>query len=48
MNETLRALEREALLLAFGRGSWEVYWYLKGKADAELAAFIAAYDQKNF
>ena len=44
MNETLRELEREALLLAIGDGgSWERYWYLKGKADAEIAAFIAAY-----
>lgn len=43
MDETLRQLEIEALKLAFGKGSWENYWYLKGKADAELAAFLAAY-----
>lgn len=49
MDNTLRELEREALLLAFGKGgSIEHYWYLKGKADAELAAFIDAYEGKNF
>lgn len=48
MDETLRALEREALLLAFGKGSWEHFYYLKGKADAELDAFIKAYTEKNF
>ena len=49
MDNTLRELEREALLLAFGKGgSRERYWYLQGKADAELAAFIASYEEKNF
>lgn len=49
MEKTLRELEREALLLAFGKGgSLERYWYLKGKADAELAAFIDAYEEKIF
>ena len=49
MDNTLRELEREALLLAFGKGgSWKRYWYLKDKADAELAAFIASYEKKKF
>ena len=48
MEKTLRELEREALLLAFGKGgSLEHYWYLKGKADAELSAFIDTYKEKN-
>lgn len=48
MDQTLKELEREALLLAFGKGDWARYWYLKGKADAETAAFIAAYERKIF
>lgn len=48
MEQTLKELEREALLLAFGKGDWARYWYLKGKAEAETAAFIAAYKEKNF
>lgn len=41
MEKTLKELEREALLLAFGKGSWERYWYLKGKADAELEQYLS-------
>ena len=43
IEKTLAALEREALLLAFGKGSWERYWYFKGKADAELENFLEQY-----
>lgn len=45
METTLIELERESLLLLFDKGgSWERYWYLKGKADAELEAFIKEYN----
>jgi hypothetical protein len=47
-DKTLRELEREALLLVFGKGSWENYWYLRGKADAELEAYLEANRRKNF
>jgi len=43
MEKTLRELEREALLLAFGKGNWDNYWYLKGKADAELEHWLDTY-----
>lgn len=48
MDATLLELEREALLLLFDKGgSWERYWYLKGKADAELENYLTEYE-KNF
>lgn len=48
MDKTLRELEREALLLATGEGNWERYWYLSGKADAELEAYIETMRRKIF
>lgn len=47
MDQTLLELEREALLLAFGKGSWDRYYYLKGKADAELEAYLKEYESNN-
>lgn len=41
MEKTLRELEREAMLIAFGKGSKERYWYLLGKADAELEYYLS-------
>lgn len=43
LEKTLKELEREALLIAFGKGDIEKYWYLKGKSDAELELFIENY-----
>lgn len=45
MDRTLHELEMEALLLAFGKGSWDRYYYLKGKADAELEQWIKEYKE---
>lgn len=48
-NKTLFELELEALKLAFNKGgSWERYYYLKGKADAELEQWLKDYETKNF
>lgn len=44
LDKLLIEVEREALMLALNKGSWERYWYLKGKADAELEVYI----QKNY
>lgn len=43
LEKTLKELEREALLIAFGKGDIEKYWYLKGKSDAELELYIENY-----
>jgi hypothetical protein len=38
--KTQAELDREAMLLAFGKGDINKYYYLKGKLDAELEEYI--------